>query len=61
MQHISGSRDIAMNALRADVRTVPMTMTMPGTDVAILIIATLGALRVELLGLIRGFRREPGG
>ncbi|CAN5733310.1 hypothetical protein BH20CHL5_BH20CHL5_07560 [soil metagenome] len=59
MQHISGSRDIAMNALRADVRTVPMTM--PGTDVAILIIATLGALRVELLGLIRGFRQEPGG
>jgi hypothetical protein len=59
MQHISGSRDIAMNALRAHVRTVPMTM--PGTDVAILIIATLGALRVELLGLIRGFRQEPGG
>jgi len=59
MQHISGSGDIAMNALRANVRTVPMTM--PGTDVAILIIATLGALRVELLGLIRGFRQEPGG
>jgi len=59
MQHISGSRDIAVNALRADVRTVPMTM--PGADVAILIITSLGALRIELLGLIRGFRQEPGG
>lgn len=59
MQHISGSRDIAVNALRADLRAVPLTT--PGTDVAILIISTLGALRVELLGLIRSFRQEPGG
>ncbi len=59
MKPISGSRDIAVVALSGDGRMVPLTL--PGTDVEILIIAKLDALRVELLGLVRGFRQVPGG
>jgi len=59
MQPNSGSRDIDVVALRADGRTVPLTL--PGTEVAILLIASLDALRVELIGLVRGFRQVPGG
>ncbi|CAN5714022.1 hypothetical protein BH24CHL8_BH24CHL8_01680 [soil metagenome] len=59
MKQSHADRVQAIVALRADGG--PARLRLLVTEVAILLIATLDALRVELLGLVRGFRQVPGG
>jgi hypothetical protein len=59
MRQRQRSRDFAVTAIRADGRRVPMTVR--NADVSVSFLGILEAIRLGILALITGSRRESGG